>query len=384
MAKRANDEDPDYLAGTQLAIDPDSFVQAVKEAFLLEHQCLQNQDIAEVLGVDKSRVSQIFKAPKNLKAQTVLDLVSHLKRREHRWRIIRAWNQECFGLDVADRRRGLLTRGVVTEATLRRVDRFIRTNNLTRALQLSLEAKKHSIDRVQQEELLDRLFFLYQRLDAPGAAMKVAHEIAERAKAAGEGRRLAQGHAHRIRILVSLPDCRIHDVTPIFDAVDRLLQANPPQPSDASQYLLARPSGIAFLRIGCNLTLAERGMIDLDESWFKENLTELLALLKKRGKHQETAHFLVARIYGMLGDLFAAKEHIDFAYKVNEVNRVHNLETSGLLQGRILAREGNIVEACQYLDTMSGVCSSNQDYYHRRLIQFDLARVWGRRMAELL
>lgn len=45
----------DFGAGAQLAIDPDAFIQVVREAFRLEHECLQNQDIADVLGVHKSR-----------------------------------------------------------------------------------------------------------------------------------------------------------------------------------------------------------------------------------------------------------------------------------------------------------------------------------------
>lgn len=122
---RTEDGELDYLVGTQLEVDPGSFAQIVKEAFLLEHDCIENQDIAEVLGVDKSRVSQIFGNPKALKPETIQKLLDKLSKTAHRRAIVRAWVNECFGEDIIRPPEGSLTGENVTAKTLRRIDRQI-------------------------------------------------------------------------------------------------------------------------------------------------------------------------------------------------------------------------------------------------------------------
>jgi len=94
------DAELDYLAGTQPYENPASFERVVKEAFLLELDCSQNQDIADVLGVDKSRISQIFGSPSNLKPETIQKLLDHLKSKEHKRMIVEAWMRECFGDEI--------------------------------------------------------------------------------------------------------------------------------------------------------------------------------------------------------------------------------------------------------------------------------------------
>src|SRR4028119_2449423 len=135
-----DDDEPDYLARTQLPYDPGSFSRAVKEAFHLEHGCIENQDIAAVLGVDNSRISQIFKNPEKLKPESIKNLTDALKSRKHQRRIIRAWLLESLDVDIEKRPRGPLVGSEVSEKTLKRVDRQIREQRLIVAAYTAREA----------------------------------------------------------------------------------------------------------------------------------------------------------------------------------------------------------------------------------------------------
>ncbi|MBX7134898.1 MAG: hypothetical protein K1X67_19705, partial [Fimbriimonadaceae bacterium] len=119
MARRRENEEVDYLAGTQLPQDPDSFRQVVKEVYLLEHGAVQQQDIAEVLGVHKSRVSQVFTDVAKLKTSSIRILLQGLASMANRRRLFKAWTQEAFGAELAYAGTSRLAGEEVTEKTLR-------------------------------------------------------------------------------------------------------------------------------------------------------------------------------------------------------------------------------------------------------------------------
>src|SRR5689334_6386544 len=121
MARKS--EESDYLAGTKPEREEPVFAAAVREAFALEHQCLQDQDIAEHLNVTPGRISQILKHPRLLKAETVQKIIRSIGSKSHRKRILKAWQQECFGEDLEGGSDALIG-DTVDQITIKRIDRL--------------------------------------------------------------------------------------------------------------------------------------------------------------------------------------------------------------------------------------------------------------------
>ena len=169
--------DVDYLAGAKLRSQTQSFSEVVREAFLLEHKCLQDQDIAEHMDVSPGRVSQILGRPRKLKAESVHKLIAGVESRTHRKNILKAWQRDCFGEELDDLGAPIIGSSV-DESTIRRIDRLIRQVRPDRALKVTTEALVLVEDPDLKQQLLDRAFYLlHMRLDQSGQAMQVAQTV---------------------------------------------------------------------------------------------------------------------------------------------------------------------------------------------------------------
>lgn len=370
---RANDE-PDFLVGTQLEVDPSSFQQVVREAFLLEHDCLRDQEIATVLGVDNSRVSQILKNPKKLKAESIQNILDVLGRSAHRGRIVRAWAKECFGEDIDRPLARPLTGKRITEKTLQRVDRQIRQSRLATAVRTAQEAAAKTDDLLLREQFLDRAYYARQRLDEPGEAMRVARIIADHAKARGDNRRLGAAQMFRVRLLVSLPNTSPEVIDPIFRTVSDLIRAAGPEPVPAPPYVIARDHALATLRLSSTILFVERGQIKADEVFLRTELQNAIQEATKSRTYQTKfrAHLVAARIHLVLGETFQAQEQVDKAFKSGDVKNLNAFEICGLIQSRILQQTDSPRAAARYLRGVVQNCNRTLDYYHKRLAEHDL------------
>lgn len=374
---RHESEEPDYLAGTQLEVDPHSFIQVVREAFLLEHGCIERQDIGRVLNVDKSRITQIFGDPKKLKPESIQKLLDHLSNKSHQRRILKAWMRECFGVDVADRSIGTLTGDMVGEKTLRRIDRQIRQSRLWSAAQIATEAIRKTQDQDLREQLLDRAFMVRQRLDEPGQAMSVAKVIALGAQRRGEMRRLGAAHMFRARVLIAMPDSKPSELQPVLEEVAKAIDGLGPIPSERPPYFLANEPALASLHLTTKLTFMERGMIKASEQNLREMLSRVQLDLSKRATYQHRFfdHIIASRIHLLLGETFQAQEHVDQAFASGGVKNLNAVETCGLAQARIFQVSESPEVARDHLKGVIRTCSQSLDHYHKRLAETDLARL---------
>ncbi|MBS1701416.1 MAG: hypothetical protein JST12_07135 [Armatimonadetes bacterium] len=365
-----------YLAGTQLEINPDSFSEVVKEAFLLEHGTRQNQDIAKVLGVDKSRVTQLFSAPQKLKPESIEHLISHLKKKEHRKRIVRAWVKECFGEDISDLKIGPLTGEQITDKTVKRIDRMVRQSRLRLAAFMAEEAYRKTDDRVLQEKLLDRAQFAYQRLDEPGHAMTVVRTIAFRARRDGDTYRLIAAHLLRARILSGIFSVRPEEIEAIFSDVRDLLEQVGAKPPPRSPYLLGSQRMLLGLERGTKVLFMERGTGPIDTDYLRTTLHSLAQETSSSSQRQRFSSYqLAARIHILLGEYFQAEEALEKSFESGELKNLNTYEMSGLVHGMILAAKGSTDEAIKYLRGVSATCRKSADHYHLRLVEAQVARL---------
>lgn len=372
---RGEGEERDYLAGTQLETDPNSFAEVLKEAFHLEHGVTQNQDIAAILGVNKSRVSQILGDPRDLKASTIRNLLTKLTRPALRRRVLNAWIRTAIG-DVAKGPGATRLIGEPGPQTIRRIDRMVRQSRLSFAVLLAAEAAREAKDMAVREMALDRLVFLRQRLDEPGRAMEAAREIVLGARGRKEPRREAAGHLYRFRILVGLADTKPGEVDPILDVAEALIAGAKP-PEDAPPYLIGRESTLSAYRLNSRLLFMERGVLPLDHAMLGEVMEAARRVAS--GKHpfqkKHQGFQTIARIHLLLGETSAAAEAIDRAFEAGEVKNLHAYETSGLLMGMVQRLTEKPETAGEYLSRVAANCRKEEDRYHQRLAEWELARL---------
>lgn len=375
MARREEAEEVDYLAGTQLAVDPSSFVRRVKEAFYLEHDCVESQDIAAVLGVDKSRVSQIFRHPSQLKADTIRNILDKIKSERYRRWIVEAWVKECFAMDLSRRPRPSVNPAKIGPNTLRRVDRYVREQRLADARYLAVIAAAQTNDPVLREQFRDRAFLAAIRLDRMGHAVATAREIAEDAQSSGNLRRLATAHLLRARALIGLTDCRPDEVEPIFDVVRGLLLASPP--AVPMPYKQVCEYELRALIRGALISFVDRGTITVTEAELEAMFGEILSDLKKvKAQGQRfNLHLLAARVSLKLGKTFLAQEHVDQAFGSGKLANLHSVDMCALVQARILQVIEPPERVRDRLRTMISNAEKSQDFYHRRMAEADLARL---------
>lgn len=371
------DEELDYLAGAQPFDDPESFERVVKEVYLLEFDCVQNQDIADVLGVDKSRISQIFGDPSKLKPETIQNLIAHPRSKENKRRIVEAWMRDCFGKDILHQTGEPLVGKRVTEKTIRRVDRQIRESRLTLAAKTAIEAAERTEDGVMRERLLDRAFFARQRLDQPGQAMRIARVIAEGGLSRGDLRRAASGFCFAGRVMRGMADAKERETIHLFDRAEALLAMSEPLPSPSPPYVMVTYEGVEVERINVIVTLMERDQIIRDDGLIEKLMARIEARLRAVKSYQEKSRLaqLLARMHLLLGQAFLAEELLEQSFKSGEIKNLNAYEVSGVINARIIAKSTSAEASATYLDRVIENCTESLDLYHRRLAEYDLARL---------
>ena len=380
---RDEGDGPDYLGEAQLAVDPSSFVEVVREVYWLEKGCVANQEIAEVLGVHKSRITQIFGGVAALKASSIRMFLEPLASPEHRKAIVEAWTQESLG-DLLESERAPLV-GKVDEKTLRAIDREIRQQRLVMAANVTLDAMKEPNEPEVYEQLLDRAQLLYRRLDRPGDAMTIAVLVAKRAKHEGDVHRLAAAFALRIKTLIGLPDCLPQEVIPLFAQTLELLNSAGPIPDPKPKHYLPTVDAVQQLHAGARTTFTERGLLKRNESDLQSTLDETLARLGRRLSYQERSrnHQLAARLYLLLGKTFQAEEHLQKSFEAGNLKNLNILEASGIIQARIRLQTEGVDTASKYLREVIKQCRRSSSQYHRRIAEYELARVQSQKFSSL-
>ncbi len=373
MARIPVGETPDYLAGTQFQHNPGSFEEVVREAFVLEHGARLNTEIAVVVGLDHSRVSQLFSTTNRLKADTIQRVIGHLKSKRHRTKIIEAWNRECFGDDFDPAATGNLTSGRITEKTLKRVDRLIRESRYETAALVAEEGAKRTKSWVLRECFFDRAYFVRQRLDEPGKAMGIVSDMAKFAEARGDTRRLATAHLLRARILHGLMTTTLDEIEPIFEQAAILLSQSEPVPSP--QYMLLGERQLANTRLNCQLKAIERGEKPLSQIELERTRNALLKRAKEKASYQERfgSYFMASHITLLLGDAFLANEYLDLAFRSGDIKNLNAMAQCGIMQARILMQT-DPTEAIPYLRGVIEECDKVQDLYHKRIAEYELSR----------
>ena len=372
------DEEPDYLVRAQPELNPEAFEEVVREAFHLEHQCTQKQEIARILGVDKSRVSQILGHPENLKLETIQRLLSCLSRKEHRRRIVRAWAIACFGEDIAARPAGRLTGKEITARTLKRVDRQIRESRLAMAAHIAEEAASRAEDWTLQQQFLDRAYFARQRLDEPGQAMRIVRRIVESARSRGDQRRVAGGLFLKLRILQGMHDPKPEEWDAVFSEVESALTgALTAPPGEDEAYIVGDLKSLENVRQNARFILMQQGVIPLDADFVRQEIRRITSTLNERKSHSARfqSHLTLSAMHLLLAETFAAQDHLDAAYASGSLKNLNVYEMCGLLKGRILAVTESPEAAAAHLREVCRNCRHSQDLYHQRLAENELARL---------
>lgn len=375
MKNHLSEESRESLALTQLPYDPRSFASVVSEVYLLEYGAKTQVEIAEVLGKNRSRVTQVYGDPTKLKADTIKMLLEPLESKANKKRIVDAWVREVFGGEIKTSRYAKRIRGSATLKTLRRVDRMIREWRTRDSAVLAFEAFTKAEDHTLQEQFLDRLYYSRFLLGEIGYCMSVCRVMAERAKMSGNELREASAYLRQARLLVLLPETRPEDLEGLFERVEAILARN--ESSSDADFLLATPELLYQTRIGTLCTFVERKHRTAEDAQLSEHVQRLRAQLKgKLSLHNRYwAQLMLGRIHLILGKLFQAQEHLEQAGELAGDKLPHAREEVGVLYGRLMAARGERQEALSFLRAQSLLCYRRGDRFHQMMIDQELARI---------
>jgi len=365
-------EEVDYLAGTKPFPKIASFAEEVREAFALEHKTQQDQDIAPYLNVTAGRVSQILKEPWKLKAETVQKILGCFKSVTHRRSILKAWQRECFGEDVSDPDSASLIGEAPTERTIKRIDRLVRTMRPDRALKVTEQALSADLAPEFRRQLLDRAFYLYQRLDQQGDAMGVAQGIFEKGRADNHREDIALGLAMKGRVLRSLDSVDFEALRNLQEEVAQILDSLPAT-------ALASKGGVAFhkrslrsAQISTVLKYQEElgGADEFLDTALREVETRVRAA--DTPKQKSGAFQLEARIHLARREYFKAEDILEESFKLGDITLGIDAHC-GIIRAKIIAARGNTDEAIDYYEKLCKLCEAERHIYLLRLSQRDLA-----------
>lgn len=377
MARFDEHEEPDYLVVAKPEKDPHSFPNVVREAYALEYGFTKDEQIGDLLGRDKSLISQVFgKDPKKLTVHTIEQLLERLVTSESKSRIVTAWTQACFGECLASAKPKDMVGDKVSDKTLRRIDRQLREHRLFPALRVAFQAAHKTEDYGLRQQFLDRAYFAAQRLDEPHIMMEMAAQIYRDAKKAADPLRLATGQSNRARALLMVADIRPDEIDVALNRLEHLLQGfKPPDPHPP--YVLASPRTLDSMRLSALITFTERGVVEPDEEALRTALAFLTKRLKARASQEVKFrdHIAAARLCVLLNEGFLAQEHIEKAFRSGDVKNIHVFPICSLHQGRVMKLTESPQAAYLYLWKVNKTATEGLDFYHKRITHWELTRL---------
>jgi len=152
----------------------EDFSEAIREAFRLEYDCIEDQALAPIIGVKPARVSQILNHPRTLHSETVRRVIEPLQSTAYKQRILEAWQVACFGQNVEDRSEKASEPANNGHRTLALIDDLCAKNNPDRALVVASRALAAEKDMQHKRAIYLRIFELYKRLDKQANMLRMA------------------------------------------------------------------------------------------------------------------------------------------------------------------------------------------------------------------
>lgn len=368
-------DEPDYLVGTKPKRDPDSFPESVREAFEFEFGITKDGGIATMIGKTPGWVSTLLKRPDRTESGAIAALIAPLSSKRHKRRILRAWMDARFEVDILERISPATKTTRANEHTVRRVARQIKEGQLRLAANLALSSAQEATDRVVKEQLLDLALIAEQRSNMPGQAMRVAQWIAESGREQAEPRRECHGWWARAQIMLQMPNSKPEELHSLIRELSERVAVVGPLPTTMPPYILCTDEAVARLSISYAVVFMERGLFEVDRSKLEGFLNRLKPYTKLTPKSRQFPyHHLSARIHALLGDYFLAQECLERAYLSGGRKVLHAKELCGIIQARVIRETEGDVQALDYLQQLSSNALRRWDLYHVHVIEMELAR----------
>lgn len=371
MAKKTRksklDGEVDYLATPQPEDLKERFKREIESAYLLEHGCQSHKEIGDVIRSSESSFSQFLSGVEKTNPVTIRKLIHHLSNPLHKQRIFRLWSLLQFDFDPIDVENRPVVRRV-SGKTLVKINGMIGGGRLRTATKTAWEAFKNVDDEVLAERLLDKLGFLYQRLDELGRAMSIARLTAERAVVREEPARILWAKVLRVRLLLCLPNVLPENVDPL---IQELQESASGCKITTAEYLVFNPQQVPLLKLLSHVIFVERGLVQPDDSYLRRSVDQLKDLAARSPvKNRHTSLLLAARIHLLFNETFMAQELLENSAKVMDLKL---MEGCAILMGRILSQTDSNEASIDYLTKVRAHAERSSDLLHAHVVDRELA-----------
>ncbi len=368
-------EEPVYLATVKPKREKDIFADIVRQAFFLELNCTKDGQIAKAIRRSPGLVSSFLKSPGEKESEALSTLISPLRDEGMKRRIIRAWADARFGIDLLERTQARPRKALASQELLKRAKRYLVEGEPLLAASVAMDGVSKSPDRPLYDQLLDCAHHAYTVYDLSGKAMQVARVIVESGRTSGDARREARGYFNRLMNVAGMPDSKPLEVQDLLNDVFKLAAAFGPV-KERPPYQIVTDLDLAILPARIQIGFMERGALSADRSELTGIATHLARLAETTPKKERfLLYFLLARTFLLLEETHAASEYLEKAYSSHSGGIYLAREICGLVEARIMSKTDLPGRTVQFLSLLSRNVQRRWDMRHLRSIENDLARL---------
>lgn len=379
MSEEKVQEERDYLVRTEFDARADDWANVIRQVFHLEHGCTKDYEIAAVLGVDDSRVSQILKTPRSLRVESIEELTRTFNSPRNRRLVIKSWTIACFGKEAISAKPLQMLTTKPTKATIKRIDARIREGRYEAAASicsLGLQGEQQTEDYPLRQQLYDRLFAALQRLDRIGEELIWIDRATQEARAGQDYPRESALLNWKLMAARRLMGIESHEVSRLVEHSEAKLKRLPKEKVARQEYVTGVPELLQTEILARELADFESGKAPLNPERLTKLLEDAQLELQTSRSYQSKSRALqlAVRVHLILGNDFFAEELIDKMYESGELKLLNITEIAGLFKGIIIYRR-DPESGTRYLAELADQARAAGDAFHHRVIQRELARL---------
>lgn len=353
------------LVRTKRRSKKNEFADAVIESFTIEYGKVSQARIADLVGwASASRVNQVITSPSSLDTGTIQTLISPLKSKSNKRRIIQAWAIVVFGQDYTDTYFAGRIPDSPTKESLRVADRLLMEGRPVEAASVCLEIHQNSLDPDLKEAADTRHFYARIHAHEIGWAMLIAGSMIAEGKLSKRPRREAYGHLQSVRVLLELPTVDRAAIEERLAIAQSLLAISP----DKNLPVEGQANELDCFELRCRMILR---LAELDHQVPLAEITEMRDILLKASKLKLKDPWdfwiplLAARASLLLGERVLATDLLERARKLDAGKVYHADPEIGLVHADIICSSGKRAELYEYLREQSWRCYERGDSLNR-------------------
>lgn len=338
------------------------FKDTVKQVYQTERKYQKDQEIAEAVGIGKSRLSQLLNEPAGFTVPTMRRILAPIRTPEFRRHMVEAWYEVCFDLTPASR---------PVEAQPEGYDPVSETYRLMNAHRYRMaaavaETTLTDAEGEAAEWLRDQVIECYHKLNEMGKAMEQIAALAYHARERGDRHRLVTANYFAAKVRIDTENLGLKATEHLLEQVRKqLVLAAVPPPPEEPRYLLVSEGTIIneiFVRYLAKGKPGDHPRLDENLTAWREDVT------KDSDDISASLAYNLAQVAYFFGESYGANEWLEIARQKTQPEHLAFRQTCRILKGRIAAMS-NLDRALRHFDRAITACQQSELLLLKRIAE---------------